>query len=125
MKANEVRIGNFVYVFNSENKKKMLPIKDGLEIESILRNTLKIKPIRLSYKILMMCGFELINDEFVLELSSGIKIVQTNFFGMWILKYNGFLPERQIIPFELDFLHQLQNLYFCLNGEELEVKTKK
>jgi len=125
MKANEVRIGNFVYVFNSENKKKMLPIKDGLEIERILRNTLKIKPIRLSYKILMMCGFELINDEFVLELSSGIKIVQTNFFGMWTLEYNGLLPEKQMIPFELDFLHQLQNLYFCLNGEELEVKTKK
>ena len=120
MKANELRIGN--YVFSAEDNKtgEVLQIdssgiifanKNGNRWQD-LKN---IQPISLTEETLLKCGFEgglkycyLEKDQFCIECNNGV-------IGLLCGQY---AESPQELP--IKYLHQLQNLYFALTGRNLK-----
>ncbi len=97
MKANELRIGNYVY----DNLGGVLKIK-GISLDSTLSH---IKPIPLTEEWLLKFGLMSIKTEL-------------GFWNNGDAIYFSYGFEKSI---ELKYLHQLQNLYFALTGEELTI----
>lgn len=100
-----------------------VPIRCG-GILAIQQERFECFPIPLTPEILERCGFEkgfgeyaLIQDSYPLRFrEEGEKyILSFHYFGS-----NGESNEEEIIC-EFKYLHQLQNLYFALTGQELEV----
>jgi TATA-box binding protein (TBP) (component of TFIID and TFIIIB) len=119
MKANHFRIGN--WLFHSDNTPmKIAKIESEkfaelnfndcsivLEHKGIYYES-KIFPIPITEEILLKCGFEKGKCYFSLE---NFDIDLKGWFG-----FNNMVANANI-----KYLHQLQNLYFALTGEELEV----
>ena len=97
MKANELRIGNYVY----DNLGGVLKIK-GISLDSTLSH---IKPIPLTEEWLLKFGLMSIKTEL-------------GFWNNGDAIYFSYGFEKSI---ELKYVHQLQNLYFALTGEELTI----
>ena len=148
MKAQDLRIGNLVTIDNEEFHPTMkdipLQVTQILERESLERgiwthavsleypNKLKnvyyqnfgqylefIKPIPLTEEWLIKFGFEpelknkdSINGEFIVYWKYPF-VFNTN-HGWWL-----YSKQLKIQP---EYVHQLQNLYFALTGEELTIK---
>lgn len=116
IKANELRIGNWIYYNGKLSKIDLTDFRDILEDNYEINY---YKPIELTEEIL---------------LKSKLKPTSEDFFGIKISK-KGFLeinlkPKRTIIFFDgvyfielknIKYLNQLQNLYFALTGKELEI----
>lgn len=116
MKSSELRIGNWV--------EKFTDLGDSLGYSSVLPKEFlaihtkpeRIKPIPLTEEILLKCGFE--ND--VKNLYSLIK--NDEFYIKYNVHNNGFyLCINGFYIIRVNNLHQLQNLYFALTREELEI----
>lgn len=117
---NELRIGNYINNYN-----KVLSITDGglvctgLSIIGvvIIENP---KPIPLTEQILLKCGFKLYHSG-----SYCIDLFNENEYLAIDVKYNkGFvyiIIDDNSLKVNLEYLHQLQNLYFALTNEELTV----
>lgn len=129
IKANEIRLGNYLLT----PKEQIFTVKaidfDRLHDENgeyiVNHFSLhKCNPIELNEDILLKCGFEnLIETElneviwFHGKTEYHIKINFNNIKGFWL-----FLDEQPLHPITVVFeLHQLQNLYFALTGEELNI----
>lgn len=131
MTPNELRIGN--YVFDSIGNEFMIITglsdtrieADFIAGPSDERNErfakggkFQIVPIPLTPEILKKkCGFEYDNnyyekDNLAMSLYLSDSFIATS---LWV-------PYEFEIETKLKYLHQLQNLYFALTGEELEVK---
>lgn len=110
MKANELRIGNYVY----RQSGKMVVNRDSVyQIENVnLQSALKYEPIPLTEDWLIKFGFEKsgiewlgricledYNNEIYYSAGEGVKLSR-------VIKY----------------VHDLQNLTFALTGEELSIK---
>lgn len=115
MRIEDLRIGNFVKSgvnVTAITKLVLRPELVGtLESEISLRN---VQPISLSSDWFLKLGFENRGDYFLLN---GIKILEFNKHfqsGMWMFDF-GVKGKVAIIK----YVHQLQNLYFTLTGEEL------
>lgn len=125
MKANELRIGNYV-MFQGLNRPFRVSIIDTTETET----ETKAMPIPLTEDWLLKFGFDksdndlyklllMKNDDFQSDLwarsESGLKISLTCSQGDY--------PEQTTFTFDyLKYVHQLQNLYFALTGRELIIK---
>jgi hypothetical protein len=114
MKASELRIGNFttlgvVYLIDQD----VFRVVDN-EGDSFKNTWANIQPIPLSEKWLLKFGFET-NDVRYWQISS--FRLHINRYGEWIFKVETFEQE-------IKYVHQLQNLYFALKGEELTIKNK-
>lgn len=130
MKATELRIGNFVLLDNpmhrpresgeihkvvgiSEKSAHIMRINDNLMEDYYGQFYKFIKPIPLTEEWLLNFGFEkksgseFKNDRFIYRFKQRDLIIEGFEYD-----YNGILcyPE---------YVHQLQNLYFALTGEEL------
>lgn len=134
MKPSELRIGNWIY--DDEGRlskiKGMKPfdhsvrcdedegcellfdymhpvhgLMDGYECDSN-----RCEPIPLTPEILEKCGFEQANGIMLWECN-GVQIAYETICG-----YFRIYPRTN----KIEYLHQLQNLYWCLVGEELEIK---
>jgi hypothetical protein len=118
MKANELRIGNWVI--------KSLKSGNGRKINSEIRyddlnwicedlGSFNYEPISLTEEWLIRFGFKW-------DICS-----QSYWNGMWnIVKGNAY---QKLFSFKIgnsfftmEYVHQLQNLYFALTGEELTIK---
>jgi hypothetical protein len=106
MKASELRIGNLVY-------------KNGIATEitadtmlDILRYTTPFEPIRLTEDIVIDLGLNAV------ELENGEWFYQNSKFRL-NKNYAGFYYSKNL---NIKYVHQLQNLYFALTGEELTIK---
>ncbi len=114
IKANELRLGNWFL----SKVKVPVQVEKGTIAYMCMRSyeisKIKYEPIPLTPEILEKCGFviETIYYEYP-YFDFDIK----SEYGKWQLYYNG---DAIGIPFE--YLHQLQNLYFALTSEELEIK---
>lgn len=103
--AHELRIGNIVLnQFTGEPCK--ITVMDISDIENGYKTR---EGFILSTEILEKCGFELYDEE----------------NKRWL--FNSFYYYNDCVWFdtsqiEIKYLHQLQNLYYCLVGEELQVK---
>ena len=102
MKAQDLRIGNLVL----DNHKNIVEIRNGWEIDEGDYTF----PIPLTEEWLVKFGFEYSD----LNGDSGLwKIPPFQIYG----KYNQFIYDYRL---DVNYVHQLQNLYFALTYEELQ-----
>lgn len=140
MEINELRIGNYVKHYdpiNGTNIYKVYRINDSGSVSLNDKGQLAsctvedIQPIELTDELLVKIGFEIqgryrkfTSYELVIRLSDSIvRIVY--------IVYNDGNPTIEIITFnehneyrnkDIKYLHQLQNVYYCLTGQELEIE---
>ncbi len=129
MEAKELRIGNFVkeVVYKDECMAAGYnPIK---EVDRISDNGITftdcyfqvidlIEPIPLTEEWLVKFGFEdndYTFDKGDFQISWGLRIVSSGVRSSFYL--DGYIPES--FKIKIEHIHQLQNLYFALTGEEL------
>ena len=113
MKKNEVRHGNLVIYGGHQTT------IDEKEIIHFIRFPDKYEPIPLTDEWLLKFGFEKLdidlykidNEYFILFFNETYYIADED----WQNK-------KRIIGKGLIYVHQLQNLYFALTGEELTIK---
>ncbi|RHU31026.1 hypothetical protein DXD68_04355 [Parabacteroides sp. TM07-1AC] len=136
--TREVRIGNYVYKTDNrtlkKERKKVFCIQPAfLSLDDVKGNPCDIhfiEPIPLDENILLDYGFTLIGQKYystqILD-KLGLGIGKDN--GVFMLLYvtdiapNGFI----ILPMtnSIKYLHQFQNLYFDLVGEELQTEEER
>ena len=127
MKATELRIGNYI-----ERHNKVIGVKDVIQVDGgtpLLAfegmTTLKFNPIPLTEEWLLKFGF-IKNDwyngkHFVLNKYCSIIIEKSGCDkGVWYLgdKSDAYCHRLK----KIQFIHELQNLYFALESEELTIK---
>lgn len=110
MKSTELRIGN--YVNTLDGILKVDGIGDYVLIEKYAYSFSDIKPIPLTEEILLKCGFVKGLNEY--------NIMRFNIFKP--VDYVGYLfCEGNLVLREIKYLHTLQNLYFALTNQELQI----
>lgn len=137
MKPNELRIGNYVEVFQ----------EGTYQVKGISRNSIYyilefdsedgtfeshldlINPILIAEEWLVKFGFEQ-----KINFPSGILAIKDKrFVGGWLgiskslfenwTFYKGSWIDNKVNIAEIKYIHQLQNIYFEITGEELELNT--
>lgn len=120
MKANELRIGNYVKSLNTVCTIDCI-FRQQVEVsnnyEEWTPDLEDIKPIPLTEDWLLKFGFnkgeDIVGYCFFIELEN-------------IEDFTIHLQDGKLVYFyedlELKYVHQLQNLYFALTGEELTIK---
>lgn len=121
--ANELRIGNWIYDKQKDQYVELTGIVEtNQEIwvsyangSSIYKTTIwNVEPIPLTEEILLKCGFELNKEKTLFETDScGIRLMNIS---------NLYFKANFPIKSDIVHLHQLQNLFFALIGQELQVK---
>ena len=121
MKANELRIGNYVYFGKTETKLFCVDLLN-IAFEKIKNTKSEIQPIPLTEEWLIKFGFN--QDEILnYRYNSEWKLDGKNYDFIYIdiddkdICINDSWNHRKI-----KYVHQLQNLYFALTGEELKIK---
>ena len=132
MKAKDLRLGNYVL----SNLPQTNHENDYYTVDLILLeifDSVEVEPIQLTEEWLIKFGFE--KDREVYNL--GIPVFVKNNFRIWdnrdkveyekILGYSDssdfkFIYSKNIQPY-IKYVHQLQNLYFSLTGEELKINV--
>jgi hypothetical protein len=132
MKAQELRIGNLVNhttgqckvvgfygeIFRAENINK-------IELKS---NVFNLQPIPLTEEWLLKFGFEKLNTTmsgcFVFQKGLWRVAIKVNIEETyeWVLWHERISPPTWCLS-RFEYVHQLQNLYFALTGEELILNT--
>ena len=121
MKANELRVGNFIYhnicgekqvlkIINITDYAVNLDISNGEVSDQIDFD--EIEPIILTEELIIECGLIKRGNEYSLG----------DFIGE--IFYDGFnytAGEGCIMGEPILYLHQLQNIYFALTNEELNI----
>ena len=125
MKANELRIGNWVSFYHSISgetfNEQIWPewfISDADQNDS--------SPIPLTPEIFVLNGFgEDNNGHFLLDLQTHyLEIIpmKDGFYPMYGQKRETSGDNDNLVTLNrIDYVHQLQNLYFVLTGEELNI----
>jgi hypothetical protein len=119
MQSKELRIGNWISHTPSKNETtdanfivSEINMFDGNTINGL--ESEDCEPIPLTEKLFLKFGFEK-RDSFFEHWN----------FGLSIYKDGNYFESDQLPMFiKLQYVHQLQNLYFALTGEELELKHK-
>lgn len=112
MKSSELRIGNYLYDRNDKLAIVEEINEDDFKAYSGMATSLLLKPIPLTKEWLMNLGY------FPCSFSEnhysiiGHRVWQCN--EMFLCDKNGVIIKH---------VHQLQNLYFALTGEELTIKN--
>jgi hypothetical protein len=118
--VNHLRIGNLVYHrLNDFSEFNVTPIV-GLNSNdfNLLEHAGHIKPIPLTEEWLLKFGFSL--DEGIT-----IRVSEFNWFSLSNLNIGYFYSVNggeYLIGKPIKYVHQLQNLYFALTGNELTLK---
>lgn len=112
IQANELRIGNYLYYRDKESFLEVVSL--GSKFETINERGLlygsddieEYNPIPLTEEILLNCD-EL--NELLLIDKIGFVIFKNSYSYQFVIE-------------DYKYLHQLQNLYFALTGEQLGIK---
>lgn len=125
MKAKELRIGNYVRHDNGNGAftvevvgitPKEVTVKYGPGVSTITQE--EITPLPLTVKTLLKCGFSEVGIYENVYHRGDYRIYLDREANDGLLKYE---TETYQIEIEVGGVHQLQNLYFALTGEELPV----
>ena len=124
MKVNELRIGNYILFDN-----------DVYDVRGFVNERVKIhkkevyigqlfKPIPLTEEWLLNFGFEKHHQSFYNKTLCVREVEYLWFYSIYPLK-NSIIPlvnmSAQATGHYIKYVHQLQNLYFALTGEELKL----
>jgi len=124
IQANELRIGNWVYYGQSIRPITAIhesPSRKCVGVDNMLTEFAVIQPIPLTPEILEKAGFT--ND--------GDNYFSFEGYTIWFrpdekeCNYGWFLlssDKTEAYSAAFDHVHQLQNLYFALTGEELKIE---
>ena len=119
MKATELRIGNYIEFCDNESWSLHIVVPKDLHVMHMLDSDLSesYRPIPLTKQWLRKFGFDYEGKTFHWYTKGKVSISFTE--GRMVLdigvSYNQFkIPE---------YVHQLQNLYFALTGEELTLSS--
>jgi hypothetical protein len=124
MQSKDLRIYNLV---NQYGETQIIIPSD---LEKMLKNEpLKVEedeysPILLTQKWIRKLGFKLVSDD------GDVVYYEIGRFGLKIDEcldfyfYTKIGKDGVVLLTQIDFVHQLQNLYFALTGEELVLKNK-
>lgn len=128
MTANELRIGNLVDLGNRIAKVIEIGhlacvVVDLEESQDTLEDYERTKPIPLTEEWLLKFGFE-INRQSKEENNIWRCYSEEGFFEIEQIGDGFFLDDNACYGTELNYVHQLQNLYFALIGEELTFKSE-
>lgn len=116
MEAKELRIGNLIE-FDCEIRTVDTRLIAYMSNCERLKQNHPFQPIPLTEEWLLRFGFKKRNDgDFDLFKFSEVDIVISKDFDLW--KCDGICFSVNA----LQYVHQLQNLYFALTGEELVLK---
>ena len=111
MKATELRIDNWVkWNYEESSDGNAYPVEFGYELDDIKNNPNIVKPIPLTEEWLVKFGFE--NNSMNLD-EEGFLHLDISFIG----GVNVYINDMEY-P-HINHVHQLQNLYFALTGQEL------
>lgn len=144
MKAHELRIGNLLNYQTADKDFFLVTRIDWQDLKSISKDekagNISYSPIPLTEEWLLKFGFtsegegcegwldlknEIENNKVQLRTWINFEYFQedngTAFF--MLENYDGD-DHTTIIPRKFKYVHQLQNLYFALTGEELTIKTE-
>ena len=120
MKANELRLNNYV-----NNCGEIITV-DGIDDIDVFNKNIgeiplhSFQPIPITEQWLVDFGFEKTEWD---NNNSFRKMIGNNDYA--IVFYSNCICEiGDIIVKEIDFVHQLQNLFFALTGTELELNSK-
>lgn len=125
----QLRLGNYVmyeqttHVVTSMSRTLIETHWDG-GTENYIHLPEELDPIPLTEEILLKCGFQKVNHVSGYTFwtynrkKRGVNFI-CDIYERWT-KING-----MIIPSHIEYLHQLQNLYFAICGVELEFNNTK
>lgn len=124
IKSNELRIGN--YVKDAVSGEWMVVDELGENVGAVLLNRdkyplpdgWKMDYIHLTSEVFQKVGFECTSKGFYYRLNFPVTVKLTG--GNWLVKSKSHDPLTSV-----KYLHQLQNLYYSLTGEELPVNFKE
>lgn len=120
MKANELRIGNWVmYNGNPEQIDGIQPSWLWVRLDSMSMS--HFAPIELTPEILVKAGFETCTQNNDGSYNFWGKNIDTSIDVDTDNLYRYRINERHRTK-AIQYLHQLQNLYYALTGFELEIK---
>ena len=141
IKANELRIGNYVkmkdYILCVKAISRTVSLGNSNESDYIhdAFNYTFVNPIALTPEILENCGFVKAYEDGILTFTLVVSNKNIAPSGNNEYKLFGIKGKEDSIQIDytvnkywgaksVHFLHQLQNLYYALTGEELEVSLK-
>ena len=118
LSAKELRIGNWIERINSNDR--WIKTRINLTYLSLIVEFPEdYRPIKISEQWLKDFGFEILLKE------DEIVLYRLNSNDVNIHPVGGFTYGNRGTPLcKIQYLHQLQNLYFALTGKELIIKEK-
>jgi hypothetical protein len=131
MKANELRIGNLVDLGNRiakiiEISNLSCVVVDLEETQDTIEDYERTKPIPLTEEWLYKFGFKDIDkgdNDYITYTDSNhdyyLQIDVRKRDGKYSILDNSFDDLRDFSMVDISYVHQLQNMYFTLTGEEL------
>jgi hypothetical protein len=126
MKTNDLRIGNWVQYdgipYQIESLTKVDAVVHSIDIFDFRNRSLgNAEPIERTEDVLVKLGFEGEMYEFCL-LADDANITVNLIENRIDISYFGNCEAELLIKYNVKYLHQLQNAYYLLTNEELEVK---
>lgn len=111
MKKNELRIGNFVHHPSTSRTYQV----NEYDLLAFAKNLVTNTPITLTEEWFLKFGFKHEDDYLELQINEHLSIIYVGYLALMI---DGVII--QLNNTNSDKVHQLQNLYFDLTGEELK-----
>lgn len=120
MKITEIRIGNLITYQDENETTEPIIIKVGVS-DIVLMNenfkSVKYEPIKLTEEWLIKLGFIKIGLYYHFPKNDIFKLQQHKLNNAWWLRYY----TESLDCVRINFVNQLQNLYYSLTGEELNL----
>lgn len=128
MDAKEIRIGNLFLTKLPHNDDLIrLRIACGEDILAVQRHPIFFQPIPLTIEWLIEFNFEYYKplDQYRIFLNDVWYEIKENAAGDFLFSFENIYDKANHMPPKyIKYVHQLQNLYFYLSGEELTMKNK-
>ena len=119
MKAEELRIGNLILTTKDSNKDYVTTKVSGAIIDYVECEIILATPIRLTEEWLQKLGFDKVRNCYLVRNGFEAGLDGNDFTsGTWTI----IIAKK--LPVKIKYVHQLQNLYFALTGEELTLNQE-
>lgn len=124
MKANELRINTNILIHNYNTNSFDIHRVRTIDIELCLTKNeffnKEFKPVPLTPELLKRCGFQWEDNQnaYFFKEDGGEIYVRQNFTKEYYLRYY----DSENFEIKIEYLHELQNLIYCLTKIELELK---